>query len=73
VIFSGSQPDNNGNGEHCLELVYTIMNDARCESRKKVSCRFFGPPVIQVENIDGYVTSFYGENEEIYQRKGMKF
>jgi hypothetical protein len=73
LSFYGSNPDNNGAGEHCLELVYTKMNDASCESRKKVSCRFFGPPVIQVENIDGYVTSFYGENEEIYQRKGMKF
>jgi len=25
MIFSGSQPDNNGNGEHCLELVWNLL------------------------------------------------
>ena len=72
MSFYGTNPDNNNGNEHCLELVNTKMNDARCEVRKKVSCRFFGPTAIDFGDVDDYVVSFYDVTEEVYGRKGMK-
>ena len=69
----GSNPDNYKGNEHCLEYidVHKQMNDANCDERIGVSCRFFDPS-FNSNGIVGYQSEIGCKTNEVYQRKGMK-